>query len=232
MSRTELSQKIKPPNVSAVAETPKVLKLSSLFFLNPPVDLDRNNLKKWEIKFHIAEVKMQIAVVLAVHGVPSKDFPKEEMMELFGLHPRLAQVSGAERESLQKRHDELEKKMRQWPRTPENDPYFCASFEIARKMEEILGEKVFVGFNEFCAPTIEEAIGEAAQSRPDKIIVLTPMMTRGGEHSERDIPRAIQKARKLHQDLDIVYAWPFDVSYVAAFLAGHIKHFQKREDRK
>jgi len=175
---------------------------------------------------------MRIAVVLAMHGVPSTDFPREEMMELFSLHPKMELVSGHEREALQKRHDELEKKMRSWPRTPENDPYFYASLEIAKKMEEILGNEVFIGFNEFCAPTIEEAITEAAKARPDKIIVLTPMMTRGGEHSERDIPRSIQKARKRHPGLEIVYAWPFDESYVAAFLAGHLRRFQKAEESK
>lgn len=169
---------------------------------------------------------MSIAVVLAMHGVPPRDFSKTETMELFGLHPRLEHVSGPERETLQMRHDELEEKMRRWPRTPENDPYFYASFEIAKKMEEVLGNRVFVGFNEFCAPTIEEAIGEAAASSPDKIIVLTTMMTRGGEHSERDIPSAIRKSQKNHPGLEIIYAWPFDVSGVAAFLAGHIKRFQ------
>jgi sirohydrochlorin cobaltochelatase len=177
-----------------------------------------------------AEVKMKTAIVLAMHGVPSTDFPKKEMMELFSLHPKLEHASGPEREKLRERHDELEEKMRQWPRTPENDPYFYASFEMAKKMEEILGDRVFVGFNEFCAPSIEDAIGEAAEVGADKIFVLTPMMTRGGEHSERDIPQAIQKARTRHPELEIVYAWPFDVSYVAAFLAGHIRRFQKKKE--
>jgi sirohydrochlorin cobaltochelatase len=183
------------------------------------------------MKFCIrAEVKMQIAVVLAMHGVPSTDFPREEMMELFSLHPKMELVSGDEREALKKRHDELEKKMRSWPRTPENDPYFYASLEIAKKMEGILGERVFVGFNEFCAPTVEEAIGEAAATEPEKIVVLTPMMTRGGEHSEKDIPRAVQNARKTHPGLQIIYAWPFDTSDVAAFLAGHVERFRQKED--
>jgi sirohydrochlorin cobaltochelatase len=172
------------------------------------------------------EERMRIAVVLAMHGIPPRDFPRGEMMELFGLHPKLEHVSDPDQEALQRRHDELEEKMRRWPRTPENDPYFHASIEIAKKIEEILGERAYVGFNEFCAPTIEEAIGEAAASSPDKIIVLTPMMTRGGEHSERDIPYAIQKTQKLHPGLEIVYAWPYDVSDVAAFLAQHIKRFQ------
>jgi sirohydrochlorin cobaltochelatase len=171
------------------------------------------------------EDKMSIAVVLAMHGIPPKDFPREEMMELFGLHHRLQHVSGHELEVLKKQHDELEEKMRQWPRNQENDPFFYASLEVARKMEDILGEKVLVGFNEFCAPTIEEAIEEAVSLSTDKVIVLTPMMTKGGEHSEKDIPRAIERARKKHPRIEMVYAWPFDTDEVGKFLAEHVRRF-------
>ena len=168
---------------------------------------------------------MNIAVVLAMHGVPPEDFPRGEMMELFGLHHRLEQLSGQEREALQKRHDELEERMRRWPRTPENDPFYFASLAIAREMEERLGDKVLVGFNEFCAPTVEEAIDEAVSLSPQKVVVLTPMMTRGGQHSERDIPRAVERARKKHPHVEMVYAWPFETSEVGAFLADHVGRF-------
>lgn len=168
---------------------------------------------------------MSIAVVLVMHGVPPRDFPRGEMMELFGLHHRQAHASESEREALQKRHDQLEEKMRNWPRTIDNDPFYAASAEMAQKLEEILREKVLVGFNEFCAPKIEDAIGEAASQSPDKIIVTTPMMTRGGEHSEKDIPSAIKRAQELYPDVKIIYAWPYDISDVAGFLAKHIKRF-------
>jgi sirohydrochlorin cobaltochelatase len=168
---------------------------------------------------------MKIAVVLAMHGVPPRDFPKGEMMELFGLHHRLSQASDSERDALKSRHDQLETRMRNWPRTAENDPFHSASFEIAHALEEILETDVFVGFNEFCAPTIEESIGKAASQSPDRIIVTTPMMTRGGEHSEQDIPQAIQRAQELYPDVEIVYAWPYSISDVAGFLAKHIKRF-------
>jgi sirohydrochlorin cobaltochelatase len=169
---------------------------------------------------------MRIAVVLAMHGVPPRDFPKGEMMELFGLHHRLSMASESERDALRNRHDRLEGKMRSWPRTPENDPFHAASLEIAQALKEILGTVVLVGFNEFCAPTIEEAIGEAASRSPDKIIVTTPMMTRGGEHSEKDIPEAIIRAQELYPNVEIVYAWPYDISDVAGFLAKQIKRFK------
>lgn len=169
---------------------------------------------------------MSIAVVLAMHGVPPRDFPRGEMMELFGLHHRLSRASDSEREALRNRHDQLEGKMRNWPRTPENDPFHAASLEIVQELNEILKTDVLVGFNEFCAPTIEEAIGEAASRSPDKIIVITPMMTRGGEHSEKDIPEAINRARELYPGVEIVYAWPYEISDVAGFLAKQIKRFE------
>ncbi len=168
---------------------------------------------------------MRIAVVLAMHGVSPRDFPKEEMMELFELHHRIFQASDSERDVLRKRHDVLEEKMRNWPRNPENDPFYGASLEIAHALKKILGTEVFVGFNEFCAPTIEDAIGKAASHSPEKIVVATPMMTRGGEHSEKDIPRAVRRAQELYPGVEIIYAWPYDISDVAGFLAAHIKRF-------
>ena len=48
------------------------------------------------------------------------------------------------------------------------------------------------------------------------------MMTRGGEHSESDIPAAIQRAQELHPGLTVRYIWPFDIAEVARFLAAQI----------
>ena len=47
-------------------------------------------------------------------------------------------------------------------------------------------------------------------------------MTRGGEHSELDIPAAVQRAQTRHPDLPILYVWPFDTGVVARFLAAQI----------
>jgi sirohydrochlorin cobaltochelatase len=56
-----------------------------------------------------------------------------------------------------------------------------------------------------------------------KIIVTTTMMTRGGEHAERDIPQALSRARQKHPGVEIIYAWPFETTGIARFLAGHIE---------
>ena len=169
---------------------------------------------------------MTAGIVLAMHGVPPKDFPKQEMVELFGLHARLDHPGGGpEHEALHARHQELEEKMRTWPRTPENDPYHAASHDLAHHLREETGLQVYVGFNEFCGPSIEEAIDLAVDAGVDKVIVLTTMMTTGGDHSELDIPAAIERAKAKHFRVEMVYAWPFELTDVARFLAAHASRF-------
>jgi sirohydrochlorin cobaltochelatase len=166
-------------------------------------------------------------VILAMHGAPPLEFPKEEIMELMGLHFRLHNSGGEEKAALQSRHDALEEKMRRWPRTPENDPFYAASLRMGENLSRELGARVFVGFNEFCAPTIMEAVSSAAALSPEKIIVVTPMMTPGGEHSQRDIPAAIDRARQRFPEIDIRYAWPFPPGDIALFLAAQIRKFKE-----
>jgi sirohydrochlorin cobaltochelatase len=49
------------------------------------------------------------------------------------------------------------------------------------------------------------------------------MMTRGGEHAEVDIPAAIDRSRERHPGISIQYAWPFDTTEIADFLASQIQ---------
>ena len=121
-----------------------------------------------------------------------------------------------------KRHDELEAKVRNWPRTAQNDPFHAASLELGAQLGAETGSDVLVGFNEFCSPSLDEALDQAAGRRPDRIIVVTPMMTRGGEHADVDIPAAIERCRSRHPGLSISYAWPFDTEEVARFLASQM----------
>ncbi len=168
---------------------------------------------------------MDYATVLVMHGVPPQGFPREEMLEFFSLPARLETMAGPERKHLEKRHHELEEKMCRWPRTRENDPFYAASCDIASALQKALNSEVFLGFNEFCAPKITDAIDQAASRKPDRIIVLTPMMTPGGEHSEKDIPRAIARARARYPKIPIVYAWPYAPEEIAGFLSEHIRRF-------
>jgi sirohydrochlorin cobaltochelatase len=145
------------------------------------------------------------------------------MAEYVALHLQIEHAPAALPAAATRRAQELEARMRAWPRTAANDPFWAASLDLAHHLAEATGNEVLVGFNEFCGPDIEEAIAQAADRFPDRIVVATPMLTQGGEHAERDIPAAIERARVGHPDVPILYAWPFDPADVARFLASQIR---------
>jgi len=162
-------------------------------------------------------------VVLAMHGAPALDFPKKELSEFFTLHARVGH-SGGVPENLRRRFDELDARIRNWPRTGGNDPFYTGSVELAEQLRRESGLEVILGFNEFCSPSLTEALDRAAGSA-QKILVITPMMTRGGEHSAVDIPEAIRAAGERHPGKNIIYVWPFPTEDIARFLAGQISRF-------
>jgi sirohydrochlorin cobaltochelatase len=156
-----------------------------------------------------------------MHGSPPRDFPREEMQEFFGLQAREHRHPPASGHS--PRFRELEARMRAFPRNEANDPFWKGSRQLAAALERACGLPVLVGYNEFCAPGLDEALDQAAANGAQKIIVATPMMTRGGEHAEGDIPAAVDRARQRHPGLSFIYAWPFPTEDVANFLARQIK---------
>ncbi len=160
-------------------------------------------------------------IVLAMHGMPPRDFPPQEAAEFFALHTSLAHP-GPDRAAVRQWAAAIETKMRCWPRTPENDPFHAGSYELAAHLRRATGTDVIVGFNEFCAPSLDEAFDQAAATGARRVVVITPMMTGGGEHSERDIPQAIGRARERHPGVRFIYVWPFDAAEVARFLADQI----------
>jgi sirohydrochlorin cobaltochelatase len=161
-------------------------------------------------------------IVLAMHGVPPSDFPRRELGEFFALHARFEHAASAEEPAFS-RYLGLDRKVRDWPRSAQNDLYYAASFELARELSVVAGVEVIVGFNEFCAPGLDDALDRAAASGTGRVVVVTPMMTPGGEHSEQDIPAAIERARRRHPGVAFEYAWPFAVGDVAGFLADHVR---------
>ena len=168
---------------------------------------------------------METVIVLVMHGAPPRDFPKAESGEFFGLASRLRQTSGPERRVMERRHAQLEAKMRAWPRTVQNDPFRAASQEMAEQLHQATGSQVIVAFGVFCAPSMDEAMDQAAALSPERVVVITPMMTRGGDHSEVEIPAAVRKAQQRHPEVQYLYIWPFELPEVARFLATQIDHF-------
>ncbi len=165
---------------------------------------------------------MRTVVVLAMHGAPANDFPRQELAEWFALHGQIEHANGPQRDELERCQVRLDARMRAWPRTRENDPFHASSLALASDLSEALGLPVEVGFNEFCAPSLHDALGRVIADGAEQVIVVTPMLTRGGEHAERDIPAAIQAVREQHPDVPIRYAWPFASKDVAGFLASRV----------
>jgi len=178
---------------------------------------------------------MTTITILAMHGAPPLDFPPTELAEFFNLHTRFERTSqdpkypgqDSHTRKLIDRYLELDSKMCYWPRTRGNDPFYAASMDMARSLSNELGHEVIVGFNEFCAPTLDEAFEKAASLDPVKVIVITPMMTRGGEHAEKDIPQAVELAKQRYPNITFIYAWPFEEQDITRFLSDHVRNFYK-----
>ncbi len=166
-------------------------------------------------------------IVLAMHGAPPNDLPSREIGELVGLHMQLEGkgIHGPERAEMEKRYAELDTKVRTWPRTEHNDPFHTASQVLRTRLSEKTGHEVLVGFNEFCAPSLDQTLNQAVFQGAGKVVVLTPMMTPGGDHAGKDIPAAVEKAKIRHKNVEFVYAWPFETGQVAQFLAEQVKRF-------
>jgi sirohydrochlorin cobaltochelatase len=166
---------------------------------------------------------MKRLVVLAMHGAPPNDFPRNETAEMFTLHSRLEHGGGSD--AMENRYNELEEKMRRWPRTRANDPFYTASQDLAQALSKEMGLIVLTGFNEFCAPSLKKTLAQAAASGADDVMVVTPMMTRGGEHAEVDIAKLVENFRQEHPEIKTTYAWPFETVEIARFLAAHVARF-------
>ena len=164
---------------------------------------------------------MKTMIVLAMHGAPPKDISPRQVIELVGLHEGLEHAPALVRRLLEPRYRKLDARMRTYPRTRQNDPFWAGSLELAEHLRVATGLDVIIGFNEFCAPTLDEALDQAA-AQAGKVIVVTPMMTRGGEHSEVEIPETVRRAQARHPNVEFKYAWPLDVTAIAEFLAAQI----------
>ena len=167
---------------------------------------------------------MKTTIVLVMHGVPPRDFPRREIAELMALQNRLEHgaVPPPERPAAEARFAELDARVRSWPRSAENDRFYMASQELAAELTRATGSEVVLGFNEFCAPALPDALDAAAAGGATRVVVITPMLTPGGEHSEVEIPAHVADAQARHPAVEFAYAWPYAMADVAAFLAQRI----------
>ena len=129
----------------------------------------------------------------------------------------------ADAPQLKRRAAELDAQIREWPRDAGNDPYKVGLEQVADALRPLLPSAlVAVGYNEFCRPSIPEAIDHVIRQGATRVVVLSSMLTPGGVHAEQDIPQALAAIRRAHPTVSIQYVWPFDVRHVAALLAQHV----------
>ena len=165
------------------------------------------------------------AVVLIGHGGTASDIPRPLIAEL----KRLEGERQARREPrMSPREAELDRQVRAWPRTPETDPYKSGVEEIARALGPKLGgRKLVAAYNEFCGPSVEDAIESLVKEGFGRITLISTMFTRGGVHAEHEIPELVLRARRAHPGVVVEYAWPFDAGRIADFLAGQLTAFTR-----
>ena len=161
-------------------------------------------------------------VILVGHGGIPTDCPQDLVTKLKRLEAqrRAAKISPTTEEI------ELDQKIRRWPRTPSTDPYQSGLQAVAARLQPQLNGALFgLAYNEFCAPTLEEAVENLLVRGATTITVTTTMFTPGGSHSEIEIPEILDHLRSKHPGVDLRYAWPFDLELVANTLAEQIRRF-------
>lgn len=163
------------------------------------------------------------AVLLVGHGAIPKDYPYESVTRLKRLEAqRRATGGGPTAEEV-----ELDQRIRNWPRKPDTDPYQAGLEALAANLRHSLGPmQLAIAYNEFCAPTVEDAVADLVAAGTTDITVVPSMLTPGGAHSEVEIPAILAELRQRHPSVTLTYAWPFDLTLVGTMLAEHLRQFQ------
>ncbi|MEK9630204.1 MAG: CbiX/SirB N-terminal domain-containing protein [Nitrospinota bacterium] len=166
-------------------------------------------------------------IVLVGHGGLPSDFPEELVSKL----KRLEAVRRKNNLPISDEENQIDKTLRNWPRNKDTDPYQAGLQAVAESLKPLLEEcDLEVAYNEFCSPTIKEAVRILVENGNNNITIICTMFTPGGSHSEIEIPEEINELKEMFPNVKINYAWPFDLEHVANFLKGHLsKHLEPKE---
>ena len=159
-------------------------------------------------------------VILVGHGGLPSDCPGALVSRLKMLEARR---SGTGRPPSDE-EAALDLQVRSWPRTKKSDPYQAGLEALGRALKkELKDTRVVLAYNEFCAPSLETAVANAVGEGAREITIITTMFTRGGIHSEAEIPEIVKALRRKNPKTRIRYAWPFSLPAAAAFLAAQAR---------
>ena len=163
---------------------------------------------------------MKKCVILVGHGGVPSDAPRNLVEEFKRLEAR----APGSPEML-----EADRRLRALPRTPQTDPYKAGLEKISEALrKEMPDSMVLEAYNEFCAPSLEESFEIALERGMREITVISTMFTRGGIHSEKEIPDILAKLSKLHPQIAIRYVWPFDLTTIAKMISSEINRVESQ----
>jgi len=162
------------------------------------------------------------AILLVGHGGIPKGYPQELITKLKRLEAQ-RRATGA---PMSAEELELDTKVRTWPRTPQTDPYQAGLEALGAAMKPFLNGVLFgLAYNEFCGPTLADAVEDLIRQGARSITVVSTMFTPGGSHSETEIPEELEELRRKHPGVTLTYAWPFNLVKVSKMLVEHIEQF-------
>ncbi len=166
---------------------------------------------------------IQRAVVLIGHGGVPKDLPRGWVTELKRMEAE-RRAKGGEPSEMEM---EADQRIRNWPRTPENDPYRMGLESLASQLKSLLKDEcLVVAYNEFCSPSIEQAVADLVREGFEQIALVTTMVTPGGSHADGEIPEEVEKLQKRFPEIQIRYAWPFDLRKVAELINFQVSQIE------
>lgn len=174
----------------------------------------------------LREARGERVTILVGHGAPARGTPPEWLARFKGLESARRRAGGPPTDE----ERSLDAAIRAVPRTADNDPYKEGLERLALKLAARLApEPLLVAYNEFCAPSLEEAVASAVARGSRRIRVIPTMLVDGGSHSAVEIPETLDGLRAAHGDVTIVYCWPFEGDRIAALFADQLAAFDRQE---
>jgi sirohydrochlorin cobaltochelatase len=154
-------------------------------------------------------------IILVGHGGIPKGYPADLVSKL----KRLEAQRRAAGQPMSAEELELDTKIRTWPRTPETDPYQAGLEALGAQMKPMVNGALFaLAYNEFCGPTLQEAVEDLINQGAQTITIVS-------SHSEYEIPEELEELRKQHPDVTLHYAWPYNLTQVSKMLMEHVDQF-------
>jgi MFS family permease len=163
--------------------------------------------------------QMGHTVIMVNHGAPPLDFPPEQLARLKTLEGWRVATKG----EMTAEEAELDKRIRRWPRSAETDPCRESVEALGRALQwRLNGATLILAYNEFCAPTLPEAIATAVGGGAKRITVVPSMLSPSDVYTEAEIGKTLEAMRAQYPEVDIRYKWLFERARMAQMLAEHV----------